>query len=56
MCVAPSHHSTEKDRHFITPKCVCFQEFDYEIRRLECELENHPTESQAQIRTQKTWR
>jgi hypothetical protein len=31
-------HSTEKDRHFITPKCVCFQEFDYEIRRLEGEL------------------
>ena len=31
-------HSTEKDRHFITPKCVCFKEFDYEIRRLEGEL------------------
>ena len=31
-------HSTEKDRHFITPQCVCFQEFDYEIRRLEGEL------------------
>jgi hypothetical protein len=31
-------HSTEKGGHFITPKCVNFQEFDYEIRRLEDEL------------------
>ncbi len=33
-----TERSTGKERHFITPKCVCFQEFDYEIRRLEGEL------------------
>jgi hypothetical protein len=32
------YYSTEKDRHFITPQCVSFQEFDYEITRLEDEL------------------
>jgi len=31
-------YSTDKGTHFITPYCVTYQEFDYQIRRLEDEL------------------
>ena len=33
-----THSIDKKGRSFITPRCVSFQEFDYEISRLEKEL------------------